>query len=349
MDEGAYSKGSLMIADVLAIINKIREANKENKDELAIQLTTGEGEEDQNLKLGGKDYTYLKMVTTGFNPLTGSQPIITIPSSAGSVTINTERPSYKLKPSELSKTNYTENGVKFVKYVFHELQTQQGVAPYANTVAPTGINRIEISVKENEQIAFENYLLGRDNPLPGDPLINMEIVGVVSSSRVGGTYGCVRWTRVEEDRNCKIWEENVANFPFVSGSNKVHDGIDLLAPLGTPVYAMFDGELTTDFDSNLGNFILIMSTQEQHKLNGVNEKIWISYGHLSSFKITNGKVKQGQLIGYTGNTGITASGIEAWRYHLHLTIYKGGTSRFFRTNPLPYLTTKFESNGDKIN
>lgn len=158
MDEGAYSSGTIMFADVIDIINKIREANKEKKDELTIQLSTGTGKEDEHFELGNKDYTYLQMKTTGFNPLTGTQPTVTVQSGAGSAVINTARPSYNVKPSELSKTTYTENSIKFVKYVFHELQTKQNGAPYADTKVPTGINRIEISIKENESINFEEYL-----------------------------------------------------------------------------------------------------------------------------------------------------------------------------------------------
>ncbi|NJO69336.1 MAG: hypothetical protein HC830_08720 [Bacteroidetes bacterium] len=76
----------------------------------------------------------------------------------------------------------------------------------------------------------------------------------------------------------------------------------------------------------------------------------LSYGHLNSTigTINNSKVFQGQLIGYSGKTGTTAANIDDWRTHLHLTVYKGNTDRYSRVNPIPYITTKFDLNGNKI-
>lgn len=202
------------------------------------------------------------------------------------------------------------------------------------------LSYLEILVKENDE---------ESQVLPGNPLVKMEIVGTIESSNIGGTYGCTRYTDDPDAQNCDNWKKNITNFPSVTGKNKVHDGVDLLAPTGTPVYAMFDGDATVNYSSDLGNYILIKSTKEQHNLKDVNDIIWVSYGHLSKTENLNGKkVKQGQLIGYTGNTGTTAKGISAWRYHLHLTVYKGGTDRYNRVNPTSYLTTKFDSNGNKI-
>ena len=41
--------------------------------------------------------------------------------------------------------------------------------------------------------------------------------------------------------------------------------------------------------------------------------------------------------------------IGVWQYHLHLTIYNGATdNKYNRINPIKYLNTKFEQNGNKI-
>ena len=76
--------------------------------------------------------------------------------------------------------------------------------------------------------------------------------------------------------------------------------------------------------------------------------IW--YGHLSSYiNELNGKiVKQGTLIGFTGNSGKIAENIEVWQYHLHLTVYKNGMGRYNRINPIKYITTKLDEHGNKI-
>jgi len=94
--------------------------------------------------------------------LTGTQPTVTVQSSSGTVTLNTDRPSYNISPSELSKTFFTKNNVKFVKYVFHELQTQKNELPYNDTKEPTGNVRIEITIKESDSEYFETYLYDKE-------------------------------------------------------------------------------------------------------------------------------------------------------------------------------------------
>ncbi len=97
---------------------------------------------------------------------------------------------------------------------------------------------------------------------------------------------------------------------YVSGS---HSGVDFRAAVGTPVYAVADGVVKgvgdTDEDcpkASFGKWVFI-----EHP-NGLST----TYGHLSKIKATEGqKVKQGTLIGYSGNTGHSTAP------HLHLTVY----------------------------
>jgi len=113
---------------------------------------------------------------------------------------------------------------------------------------------------------------------------------------------------------------------------------------------MYSGKASVITCNTLGTYILIKSEKNDHKIVNLNETIWCSYGHLSETEAIDGKdIKQGQIIGKTGNSGSTAKNIDAWRFHLHLTIYKGGTDKFNRTNPLLYIKTKFDKNGNKIN
>ncbi len=208
---------------------------------------------------------------------------------------------------------------------------------------------VSLNVKKEQFEELKEYLIPT-RALPGNPLIKMEIVGTVNTTKIGGTYGCTRYTDKLEAQNCSTWSSNIAGFPTVTDKNKVHDGIDLLAESGTPVYAMYDGHATTHSSTTLGTYVLIKSGNNQHKLNITAENIWVSYGHLSTSEDLNNKeVKQGHLIGYTGNTGSTAKNIAVWRHHLHLTVYVGGTSKFKRMNPINYITTKFDSNGNKKN
>ena len=78
---------------------------------------------------------------------------------------------------------------------------------------------------------------------------------------------------------------------------EMHDGVDLAAPVGTPVYAAGDGTvLGAEAKGGYGNWIEI-----EHP-----GKLATIYGHLSAFApgiVAGAHVQQGELIGYTGNTG----------------------------------------------
>jgi murein DD-endopeptidase MepM/ murein hydrolase activator NlpD len=82
-----------------------------------------------------------------------------------------------------------------------------------------------------------------------------------------------------------------------------HDGIDISAKLGTPVYATADGEVRfADWNSGYGKMVMV-----NHKY-GFETR----YGHLSKIVVRKGQtVKRGEKIGEVGNTGLTTAS------HLH--------------------------------
>ena len=100
-----------------------------------------------------------------------------------------------------------------------------------------------------------------------------------------------------------------------------HEGIDYAAPIGTPVSAIGDGTVTkSQYSGGYGNLVII-----KHP-NGYETY----YGHLSKYGkgVKRGaKVKQGQIIGYVGATGLATGP------HLDFRIKKNG--KFFN-----YLTMK---------
>jgi murein DD-endopeptidase MepM/ murein hydrolase activator NlpD len=90
-----------------------------------------------------------------------------------------------------------------------------------------------------------------------------------------------------------------------------HLGIDYAAPTGTPVSAVADGVVTfKGWNAGYGNFVEI-----KHQMGYVT-----TYGHLSRFgNIYVGKrVKQGDVIGYVGMTGIATGP------HLDFRVKKNG-------------------------
>ena len=82
-----------------------------------------------------------------------------------------------------------------------------------------------------------------------------------------------------------------------------HDGIDIAAPIGTPVQATSPGKvIQASFEprgfSGYGNIVVIES------LSANGEKIYTKYAHLSAFDVKVGDtVDQGGKIGKIGNTG----------------------------------------------
>lgn len=102
-----------------------------------------------------------------------------------------------------------------------------------------------------------------------------------------------------------------------------HLAIDYAAPTGTPISTIGDGVITyIGYDSGYGNYIKI-----RHPNNYVS-----AYGHLSRFAkgLKNGeKVKQGEIIGYVGSTGLSTGP------HLDFSISKNGGRVDFLKLKLP--------------
>jgi murein DD-endopeptidase MepM/ murein hydrolase activator NlpD len=88
-----------------------------------------------------------------------------------------------------------------------------------------------------------------------------------------------------------------------------HQGTDMLAPTGTPLQAVISGWVTQG-NNRLGGVTL--------SLQGDNGNRYY-YAHLSAYEGINGRVEQGQVIGYVGDTG-NATGVP----HLHFEIRPGG-------------------------
>ena len=103
---------------------------------------------------------------------------------------------------------------------------------------------------------------------------------------------------------------------------RAHRGVDYAAPTGTPIKAAGDGKVIFRGQKNgYGNTIVL-----QHGGN-----ITTLYGHMSrfgSFKIGS-RVKQGQVIGYVGKSGLATGP------HLHYEYQVNGVHRNPRTVTLP--------------
>jgi len=105
---------------------------------------------------------------------------------------------------------------------------------------------------------------------------------------------------------------------------RLHQGIDLLADIGTPVLAARSGKVVSAKQNNgMGKYVVIKHSDNFNSI----------YGHLSKIYVANGDfVRQGQIIGLVGKTGNANSrGIQP---HLHFEIRRDGVP----ADPLGYLS-----------
>jgi len=102
---------------------------------------------------------------------------------------------------------------------------------------------------------------------------------------------------------------------------KAHNGIDYKAPRGTPVYTAGDGKvLRSAYNKYNGHHVFV-----QHA-----NSIVTKYLHFTKRTVKKGqRVKQGQVIGYVGSTGMSQAP------HLHYEFVVNGVHRNPRTVPLP--------------
>ena len=98
----------------------------------------------------------------------------------------------------------------------------------------------------------------------------------------------------------------------ILGYTKMHTGVDWAAPMGTPIYSAGNGEIEkAAWESGYGKYIRIKHA------NGYET----AYGHMTAFArgMEPGvKVRQGQLIGFVGSTGLSTGA------HVHYEILVNG-------------------------
>lgn len=106
------------------------------------------------------------------------------------------------------------------------------------------------------------------------------------------------------------------------GGRKMHTGIDITMPTGTPLHATADGIVS--FAARSGGNGNIVVIEHGHGLTTV-------YAHNSRNNVKPGQaVKRGDVIAFSGSTGISTGP------HLHYEVWRNGQS----INPAPFLEGK---------
>ena len=128
-------------------------------------------------------------------------------------------------------------------------------------------------------------------------------------------------------------EQLIDTYTQARGEERLHEAIDIPAPLGTPVIAAGSGKIIRFHDSVPGGITI-------YQLSSDNSHVFY-YGHLQRRADTLREgdfVNKGATIGFVGDTGNAGAG----NYHLHFSISKiADPKRYWEgtyINPYPLLT-----------
>lgn len=113
------------------------------------------------------------------------------------------------------------------------------------------------------------------------------------------------------------------------GAERMHEALDIPAPIGTPVYAVADGRVAKLFNSKPGGLTIYQFDPA--------EKYSYYYAHLDRYASTlkeGQQVKRGEVIGYVGATGNANPAAP----HLHFAMFELGPEKnWWQGKPLnPY-------------
>lgn len=181
------------------------------------------------------------------------------------------------------------------------------------------------------------YVMFEEHYINGEFIENGDIVAAQFINQ-GEAYTAIRYDDgnfyTPEGRSMrKSFLRAPVNFRYISSSFKkkrfhpvqkrwkAHRGVDYAADRGTPVMAAGDGKvIKASYDKYNGHHVFI-----QH-----GEKYVTKYLHFTKRKVKKGQtVKQGQLIGTVGSTGMVTGS------HLHYEFLVDGVHRNPRTVDLP--------------
>jgi len=227
-------------------------------------------------------------------------------------------------------------------------------APYLTHTVRTGDTLTSIAARHETSVAYlvaSNTLLDTSTLSPGQELI-VPRGGVVHTVRSGQTWADIARTYQIDERNLRRANASVSvplpgervfvpfpttipqaralelglggggrfNWPLrgrisspfgwrthpISGQRHMHLGIDIAIPEGTPVHASAPGQVTTAGWSGAYGILVVLEHEHGYST---------YYAHLSRTEIYVGQyVERGQVIGLSGNTGMSTGP------HLHFEI-----------------------------
>ena len=210
-----------------------------------------------------------------------------------------------------------------------------GQASMEDTRAELESEKLALQLKQQElaeAMTQTEQLLSQLNSVKQDTqdlLTEAEVQGGAVADKIGqlkDAYDHVE--QLEQQRWVLPIQYTVCTSPFgnrvhpVEGETKYHSGVDLAAPLGTPIVAARSGTVeVASYDDSSGYYVCIDHLDNYET----------RYMHMQKYIVAPGQfVVAGQIIGYCGETGVATGP------HLHFAVYQNGKA----VNPAEYVDIK---------
>ena len=206
---------------------------------------------------------------------------------------------------EFDFTSDLRNGDTF-KLIVEELYLENEFKKYGNILAAEFVSDGNVC----QAYRFEHDGISDYYDAEGNPLRRAFLKAPLSFRRISSGFSRSRYHPILKEY-------------------KPHHGVDYAAARGTPVSVAGDGTIEfSGYEGGYGNLIII------RHLNGYKTY----YGHLSGFSrnMTKGvKVKQGQVIGYVGSTGLATGPHLHYEMRIHGKLINPLRMKIPAEKPLP--------------
>jgi murein DD-endopeptidase MepM/ murein hydrolase activator NlpD len=149
-----------------------------------------------------------------------------------------------------------------------------------------------------------------------------EAARLAAASVGGAPWSTVSPPPSVDGKTCPVGTPNgfIDSWGYPRSGGRGHEGVDMFAPMGTPLYAVADGSIYRVYNNTLGGLAINLIDEAGNMY---------YYAHLSAAHVTSGqKVTSGQIIGAVGDSG-NARGTPP---HLHWQFHPGNGSP---VNPYP--------------
>lgn len=168
------------------------------------------------------------------------------------------------------------------------------------------ISNKEAAIKEYEDmIAQENAEIAALEKAVAEEKARLEAENAQARTYNGGMFAfpCPGFKRISDEYGNRIHP--------ILGTQQFHNGVDLAAPSGTPIYAAYDGDVVAaTYSGSMGNYIMI-----DH-----GSGLYTIYMHCSALYVSKGQtVTKGQNIAAVGSTGRSTGP------HLHFSVRLNGS------------------------